>query len=281
MNQKLLLFLSVLAFILLCFICLRQHEPAGSTVAPAPAAAITGPRIEGKIDGGRIVLSGAVPSEDFRRALVERATTIHGAGRLVDNLSVDTGLAKPAWGAGLANVVSILGGRMSGGSFTLAPDTITLRGEVAGEDVKAGVIRAAADAVGPNVRVIDAMTVVAKSATQSAIDDFLKGKIIEFASGSAVITPQGSRILDQLTPYLQKAGEKTIEISGHTDSSGAADLNMKLSNERAAAVKQYLIAKGLPGSRFVTVGYGSSRPVAGNTTPEEKQQNRRIEFAIQ
>jgi OOP family OmpA-OmpF porin len=129
--------------------------------------------------------------------------------------------------------------------------------------------------------VVDALTVVAKTETQAAIDDFLKGKIIEFASGSAVITPRGRQILDQVVPYLKKAEGKAIQISGHTDSDGAADMNLKLSNERAAAVKQYLVAKGLAADNLSAVGYGPSRPVADNSTPAGKQQNRRIEFAIQ
>lgn len=285
MNQKLWLLLCILAFILLCFVCLRTHDhaPTATTVTtPAPALAVTdSARLEGKMEDGKIILSGIAPTMDVKTALVSRARTLYGTDKVIDNISVDTKLSPGGWDGGLANLAAILGGRLSNGAFILIPGVLTIRGTVQGEDVRQSIIRAATNSVTPNVRVVDELTVISKSAEQAGIDDFLKGKTIEFATASAVITPKGRQILDQVTPYLQKADGKSIEISGHTDSEGAADLNMKLSNERAAAVKQYLTGKGLPPARLSTVGYGPSRPVADNATPEGRQQNRRIEFAIQ
>ncbi len=290
MNQKLWLVLCILAFMLLCFVCLRSHEheqaaqpvvTAPPVAAPVPAVTPAGARLEGRMENGNVILSGVVPGQEIKTSLADRARALYGAAKVVDNITVDTKLSKVGWGAGVANLASILGGRLTNGVFLLSPDSITLRGQVPGDDIKAGLVRAATDSVGTQIRVIDELTVVAKSAEQAGIDDFLKGKVIEFATGSAVITPQGRAILDQALPYLQKAAGRAIEVSGHTDNQGAAEMNMKLSNDRAAAVKQYLTGKGLPAATLNTVGYGAARPVADNATPEGRQQNRRIEFAIQ
>ena len=71
-----------------------------------------------------------------------------------------------------------------------------------------------------------------------------------------------------------------VEISGHTDNVGKAAANQKLSENRAKAVKNYLVQKSIAPERILTVGYGSQRPIAPNTTTEGKQKNRRVEFRI-
>jgi outer membrane protein OmpA-like peptidoglycan-associated protein len=72
-----------------------------------------------------------------------------------------------------------------------------------------------------------------------------------------------------------------MSIEGHTDSIGTEAYNQGLSERRAAAVKNYLVKQGVPdGSRMTTVGYGESRPIADNKTPEGRFQNRRVEILI-
>jgi outer membrane protein OmpA-like peptidoglycan-associated protein len=68
-----------------------------------------------------------------------------------------------------------------------------------------------------------------------------------------------------------------IEISGHTDNAGNPKTNQKLSEKRAQACRDYLISKGIDGSRIEAVGYGDQRPVAPNDSEDGRQQNRRIE----
>ena len=74
--------------------------------------------------------------------------------------------------------------------------------------------------------------------------------------------------------------DTNIQIYGYTDSTGAADYNLKLSDQRAASVKAYLASKGLVATRFVTTGLGIADPIATNDTPEGRAQNRRVEFSI-
>lgn len=286
MSQKLLLTLCILAFVLLCFLCLNSHEHEGAAQSPAASqpptpAVVGGARIDGRIESGRVILNGTVPDASVKTSLVDRARSLYGPANVQDDIKVEGSGSSPSWGANVGNLVSLLGGRVSDGSFSLTPDSITLRGEVAGDDVKASIVRAATDAVGSNLRVIDELRVVAKSEAQTKIDDLLKGKIIEFATGSAEITPRGRATLDEVIPFLKQAGGKKVEIGGHTDNEGDAGFNQRLSNDRAFAVQKYLAGKGLPAAQFTAIGYGAARPVADNATPEGRQRNRRIEFAIQ
>ncbi len=71
-----------------------------------------------------------------------------------------------------------------------------------------------------------------------------------------------------------------MEISGHTDSDGSEMYNLRLSQARAQAVVDYLVSRGISPSRLIAKGYGESRPVAPNDTPENKQKNRRTELKI-
>jgi outer membrane protein OmpA-like peptidoglycan-associated protein len=71
-----------------------------------------------------------------------------------------------------------------------------------------------------------------------------------------------------------------IEISSHTDNKGADEYNLRLSQERAQSVVDYLVSKGIDPKRLVAKGYGESLPIAGNESDEGRQQNRRTEFKI-
>ncbi len=72
----------------------------------------------------------------------------------------------------------------------------------------------------------------------------------------------------------------TIELGGHTDDVGGDEANLKLSQDRADTVREYLIGKGIEPDRIASKGYGEARPVASNATPEGQAANRRVEFTI-
>jgi outer membrane protein OmpA-like peptidoglycan-associated protein len=69
-----------------------------------------------------------------------------------------------------------------------------------------------------------------------------------------------------------------LQIEGHTDNAGPAEQNRTLSQQRADAVRQYMIDKGIDGSRLTAVGFGPDKPVADNKTPDGRAKNRRVEF---
>ena len=96
-----------------------------------------------------------------------------------------------------------------------------------------------------------------------------------FATNSAELTAEGRAVLDRLSPCWRGG---RFEVEGHTDSSGTEAINQPLSERRARAVVDVLVTRGIEASALTARGYGSSRPVADNATPEGRSRNRRVEF---
>lgn len=103
---------------------------------------------------------------------------------------------------------------------------------------------------------------------------------IYYATNSAEIDRASRIILDEFAEYLQSNPGLTVEIGGHTDSSGSRETNMTLSRDRANEVKRYLEAQGVPARRISAKGYGPTQPVDDNSTPAGRAKNRRTEFKI-
>ena len=103
---------------------------------------------------------------------------------------------------------------------------------------------------------------------------------ITFKSDSSELDPSFYKVLNSVDLVLKKYNKTVVEVAGHTDSTGAADYNQKLSERRAEAVAQYLESQGLATNRVVTIGAGETRPVADNATPQGRQMNRRVELTL-
>jgi outer membrane protein OmpA-like peptidoglycan-associated protein len=102
---------------------------------------------------------------------------------------------------------------------------------------------------------------------------------IQFDTGKATLKPESSSMLDQVVALLKQDQSLKLEVQGHTDNVGAAAANLKLSQDRAAAVKDYLVTTGgIAAARLTTAGFGDTKPVAPNTTDEGRAQNRRVEL---
>lgn len=101
-----------------------------------------------------------------------------------------------------------------------------------------------------------------------------------FETGKSTLEPESYAVIDELYAYLVRKSDEIIEIGGHTDNVGKAAANLKLSEERATAVKNYLLAKGIDESRLSAKGYGMTVPVSDNKTEEGRAQNRRTEVKI-
>lgn len=101
-----------------------------------------------------------------------------------------------------------------------------------------------------------------------------------FATGKAELMGGAAGNLDKLASFLQQYPERTVEIEGHTDNVGGADLNRGLSQRRAESVKSYLVQRGVNSNRLATTGKGFDAPVATNDSAAGRQQNRRVEIII-
>ncbi|MBN8825021.1 MULTISPECIES: OmpA family protein [unclassified Spirosoma] len=103
---------------------------------------------------------------------------------------------------------------------------------------------------------------------------------IFFDTGKTELRPESGPELDRLVTTLNENPKMTIEVRGHTDNTGSNEINNKLSQDRADAVREYFISKGIEPDRVGSKGFGESKPIATNDTEAGRQQNRRVEFAI-
>jgi len=111
---------------------------------------------------------------------------------------------------------------------------------------------------------------------QAILDD---GKI-SFEPGSATITRSGAPTLDRIAEVLRDCPDVPMQVAGHTDSQGRAEMNLALSESRAQSVVMALLDRRVLTGSLVAKGYGETRPVADNDTEEGREANRRIEFTL-
>jgi len=128
----------------------------------------------------------------------------------------------------------------------------------------------------PDVARLKELKVLVKfqPATAYTLDNVL------FETGKANLKGSSFKAIDELASAMTAKSTMEIEIAGHTDNVGDKDANLKLSQERAEAVRDYLIKKGINANRITAKGYGDTKPVADNSTEAGKQQNRRTEVKI-
>lgn len=104
---------------------------------------------------------------------------------------------------------------------------------------------------------------------------------VNFETGKAALLPASKELLDEVAKVLTDHPElQKIRIEGHTDNAGGAAYNLKLSNNRAKSVREYLVSKGIDAKRLESKGFGLSKPIGDNKTPEGREQNRRVELHI-
>lgn len=107
----------------------------------------------------------------------------------------------------------------------------------------------------------------------------IKDKVY-FDTGKANIQARSFAVLDQVAAVLRNHTDINVTIEGHTDDVGPADRNLQLSQERADAVRSYLISRSISGDRLVAVGYGETKPLSVNLSKRGRDANRRVEFVL-
>ena len=115
---------------------------------------------------------------------------------------------------------------------------------------------------------------------QTQVDATIKGKVVQFDSGTAVIKVESQPLIDEMAKVLTPCQGTQIEVAGHTDLTGNDAANLRLSEERANAVVAALVAKGVPNTRLIPKGYGETKPAMQGTGAAANAANRRIEFAV-
>jgi OmpA-OmpF porin, OOP family len=240
----------------------------GRAQVPAPAS----PR------PGQILVSGSVPDEASKAAVLARLRELYGADQVLDQIAVG-GVAMPANWAGY--VQKLIGPNLkliSRGQLKIDGNSVSLRGEVANEAQRQQIASEVANSLNPTYTVNNGLRVGASE--QNLLDAALAKRIIEFDSGKASLKPSGQGILDEMALALRKVGGKKVEVIGHTDNVGLRESNLALSLARAEAVRAYLAGKGIDPGQVLVSGQGPDRPVADNQSADGRARNRRIEFRI-
>ena len=101
-----------------------------------------------------------------------------------------------------------------------------------------------------------------------------------FETGSAALRPESLSELDQLVQLLTASSKLKIQINGHTDNVGDKAFNISLSEARAKAVQDYLLSKKIAAERLRFKGFGETKPLESNDSPEGRAKNRRTEFVV-
>lgn len=249
---------AALAF--LCFRCLSSHptqiqtDLGGKATAALNASAFGWATVD--MDGRDLRLTGVAPDESARRT----------AERLVSNIAgVRT----------VQNSLQLMAIRDSEPPIADVETGVDLQADTAQPSVDRGVIGDQPDAAG------SAETDAALVSCQEEFDQLLGSGQIRFGSNRAIIDSSSLPLLQDLRDVAGRCPGARIEIAGHTDSSGRAVYNLSLSQQRAAAVRDYLVTAGVDPARLTAKGYGETRPIADNASAAGRAANRRIEFIIE
>lgn len=230
------------------------------------------------INAAPIVVEGVVPNDASKQAILTKMQSVYGADQVVDKIQVRPVSAPNDWSDSVTQVITSDLKKVKQGQLNVRGTQIELTGKMTDPNEITPTTSKFESLVQQPYRFTAQLTV--NQAEQKIIDDALKNRIIEFESGSAILTAAGKSILDEMAIALNKVGTKKVKIIGHTDSSGDANKNTVLSQQRAAAVQNYLVSKSITADRLSTEGKGSSQPVADNTTADGRKKNRRIEFEV-
>lgn len=225
-----------------------------------------------------IIVSGSVPDEPSHVALITKVREVFGRDRVVDNLTVGGVVAPPNWSAHAATVVTPDLKSISQGQISMNGTNLTISGQVASEAVRQQIASNLASSLTPSYVVKNGLQVAAPQ--QNLLDKVLADRTVEFESGSARLTANGTMIVDEIAAAMKALGNRDFQVVGHTDDQGSRNLNVSLSLARANAVRAHLTAKGIDPARIATRGEGPDFPLATNATEAGRARNRRIEFRV-
>ncbi len=226
-----------------------------------------------------VIVSGVVPDEASRAAILARARELYGPERVVDQLGVAKLAAPPNWTQQVVKLMQPELKQVSQGELKVRGSVVELSGQV-GSQALVGSIPASLQGQLANPSYQLRASLHAGGPSQAQLDAALANRIVEFEPARDQLTATGAQVLDQLLPLLKQFDGRRFEVVGHTDSDGAREANMALSKARAEAVKRYLVERGIPAGSIVTDGAGPDRPVADNASAAGKARNRRIEFRV-
>lgn len=260
-------------------------QPEDSLQFQPPQAVDNAPKSLGELafafDGASgLTITGAVPTERKKERLLSQAQLVFGANRVVDAITVAEGAPLPNWKGKTLDLMAKLA-TLGPFQLGLKDNQINFSGEVPDAGIKSAWIDWLANFFvdQPLAVSADNLTVNASLPPMNSFDvSTLFNLAVNFDSGSAEIPADAVATLDQAATILREDG-RNLRIVGHTDSTGDAAANRALSEARAEAIRDFLVAKGVVPSSLNSYGMGQDQPIADNATEAGRAANRRIEFA--
>jgi OOP family OmpA-OmpF porin len=253
------------------------------TVELTSAADLASLQVRASLDRGLFTLSGVVAAETDRQVLLAAAAEASGGlENVIDTLTVDPSMSPdPAALRALGGLIAAMPPNLVTGEVSFDGVTATAKGVFVDETSRAA-FEAAATRAGVAAADLTLEPRADASDQQAADleDELNQLGAIPFAANSADLLPEADPIIARVAALAKQFGGVAIEIQGHTDSDGSPEGNQVLSERRASAVVEAIVALGVPAEQLDSVGFGESQPVAPNDTPENKALNRRVQFVV-
>jgi OmpA-OmpF porin, OOP family len=237
---------------------------------------------------GAVQMRGKMSDELTQRATASFARARFGIDKVAASTRVDQS-TPPGWTVRVLASLEALS-LLNAGTVKVTPDFVDISGVTGSEDAQAEISRLLADKLGASatyrldINYDEALDPVLAVPTPdecvSRINAVLGDNKIAFASGSPEIDSSAREILDRVAVLVAECDTVQMEIGGHTDSQGGEELNLGLSQSRAEAVLDALLARSVPTSALTARGYGESSPIASNESDAGREANRRIEFTL-
>lgn len=237
---------------------------------------------------GLVQLRGRVSDDLIRDAVESYANARFGAANVYPATRLDADLPK-GWPVRVLAGLEALS-RLNNGSVVVQPDYVRIQGDTGNSEAAAEISRLLSDQLGGGqdydieVAYDEALDPVAALPTPEEcvekVNVALADRKITFAPGSSEIDVDALETIDRVAEVLRACQTVKMEIGGHTDSQGRETMNLDLSQSRADAVLNAIMARRVLISNLSAQGYGETRPIADNDTEEGRERNRRIEFRL-
>ncbi|MEL6644499.1 MAG: OmpA family protein [Pseudomonadota bacterium] len=237
---------------------------------------------------GEVQLRGRVADPRSRATIESLAHARFGVANTYGATRLDPELPT-GWGLRVLAALDALA-HLNNGSVIVQPEFLSIRGDTGNVDASAEISQIFAEQLGAganfelDVRYVEALDPVAGLPTpEECVGDLnaiLKASKITFEPGSSDLSAGADVTIDALVDVLRNCREVEMEIGGHTDSQGREVMNERLSQARATAVLDAIVARRILTGNLTARGYGESTPIADNDTEEGREANRRIEFKL-